>query len=552
MVARESRFASRQRGLYYGAEKMAQPEPAPPADPTSADMHPLEASLDYHALLHAMPGPWVVLLPDAPRFTIAAASESYYRAAMKGPDDLLGEGLFEALPDANPDNPERTGHANIRGSLEKVLRTKQPDQLKEQRYDAERPDGTWEEYYWQPLNTPLLGTDGSVTCILQTMHNVTARVLAERAADVAEQQLRMAFLQAPALVALTSGAEHRFVLANPGYEEIVGRGGLVGQTVADALPGLEALGSIERLDRVFATGEAFVAIEQHIVHEREGGEPREGWYNIVHQPLLDASGRTTGILQHVVDVTAQVRARMEVEEARAEAERANRAKSDFLAIMSHELRTPLNAISGYADLLELGIHGPVTDAQREALSRIRFSQQHLLGLINDVLNYAKLETGSVRYEVDDVSVRELFTAVESLVAPQVRSAGLTLVRADVPEHVRVRADEEKVRQILLNLLSNAVKFTGRRGSGRIDLSYEEAQSVVHVRVRDTGIGIPEDKLETIFEPFVQVRGDLTRTAEGTGLGLAISRDLARGLGGDLRAASTPGEGSTFTLTLPRA
>jgi PAS domain S-box-containing protein len=236
--------------------------------------------------------------------------------------------------------------------------------------------------------------------------------------------------------------------------------------------------------------------------------------------------------------------------ARAEAERANRAKSEFLAVMSHELRTPLNAIGGYAELMEMGIRGPVTEQQHDDLRRIQVSQRHLLGLINEVLNYARLETGSVRYDVADVNLGDALAAAEALVAPQAQARELALSVAGCPPGLAARADAEKVRQVLVNLLSNAVKFTGR--GGRVELSCEAAGSEVRVLVRDTGIGIAADQLERIFEPFVQVRADLTRTAEGTGLGLAISRDLARGMGGDLTAESTPGAGSTFTLTLPAA
>ncbi len=247
-------------------------------------------------------------------------------------------------------------------------------------------------------------------------------------------------------------------------------------------------------------------------------------------------------------------ARDDAERARAAAEEANRAKSAFLATMSHELRTPLNAIGGYAELIELGIRGAVTEEQRADLARIQASQRHLLGLINDVLNYAKLETGAVRYDLEDVAVDDALRAAQELVIPQARAKGLTLtvdVGAPAP---RVRADAEKLRQILANLLSNAVKFTPGGGTIALCAATEGLGSatVVRVRVRDTGIGIPADRLETIFEPFVQVRSDLTRTAEGTGLGLAISRDLARGMDGDLTAESAPGVGSTFTLTLPAA
>ena len=235
--------------------------------------------------------------------------------------------------------------------------------------------------------------------------------------------------------------------------------------------------------------------------------------------------------------------------AREEADHANRAKADFLATMSHELRTPLNAIGGYTQLLEMGVHGPVTEGQLDALRRVQRSQQHLLGLINDVLNFAKLEAGHVTYDIDPVAVRHVLSALEPLVAPQLAARSHRYACQPCEPALVAMADAEKLQQILLNLLSNAIKFTPEGGTIAVEALADG--DWVRITVRDTGVGIPADRLETIFEPFVQLASRRAAAQEGTGLGLAISRDLARGMAGDLVAASEPGAGSTFELRLPR-
>ncbi|MGZ8412786.1 MAG: sensor histidine kinase [Gemmatirosa sp.] len=236
--------------------------------------------------------------------------------------------------------------------------------------------------------------------------------------------------------------------------------------------------------------------------------------------------------------------------ARREAEQANAAKAQFLAMMSHELRTPLNAIAGYAQLLELGLRGPVTPEQRADLARIDRSQRHLLSLINDILNFAKIEAGHVDIVPRPILLAEVLATVEPLVAPQLQAKAQRYADDSAACDAIVLADPEKVRQVLLNLLSNAIKFTPPRGS--ITVRCRAAGQAALVQVIDSGIGIPAQQLDAIFEPFVQIERSFSSDHQGTGLGLTISRDLARRMGGDISVVSTPGEGTTFTLTLPLA
>ncbi|MDP9279473.1 MAG: ATP-binding protein [Gemmatimonadota bacterium] len=265
-----------------------------------------------------------------------------------------------------------------------------------------------------------------------------------------------------------------------------------------------------------------------------------------------AASRVVGMLQ---DITERREAAAERErlfqlerEARVEAEAANQSKSDFLAVMSHELRTPLNAIGGYAELMELGIRGPVTPEQRADLARIQSAQRHLMGLVTDVLNFVRIDKGRVEYDVADVSVEDVLAGVEALVRPQFHAKKVSYKQIPCPQ-LRVVADAEKLGQILINLLTNAIKFTPEGGEVVVDCV--AADQDAEIKVSDTGIGIDGAKLEAIFEPFVQVNYQLTRANQGVGLGLAISRDLARGMGGDLTAVSVLGVGSTFTLKLLR-
>ncbi|HWZ60897.1 MAG TPA: ATP-binding protein [Gemmatimonadaceae bacterium] len=332
--------------------------------------------------------------------------------------------------------------------------------------------------------------------------------------------------------------------------------------VADCVP--EKTGGPALSDRVthVLTGRSSASQADMILHTRDGrsvpvdvriarvrAERRDG------VPPEAAVGAVMA-LRDITDRKAAARAlelaRADAERARAEAEAANRAKSEFLATMSHELRTPLNAIGGFTELISDEIYGPVAPRQREALLRIKRAQELLLGLINAVLNFAKVQAGRLPLHLSAFDVQRALDDVRPLVLPQLlgKQVAFTLRPPGEGPPIMAYADREKVQQIVLNLLSNATKFTPR--GGRVELGWSATGVSVRVTVADTGVGMPAERLTDVFEPFVQLGSDRTTVGQGTGLGLAISRELARSMNGELIAESTVGVGSIFTLLLPRA
>jgi PAS domain S-box-containing protein len=332
----------------------------------------------------------------------------------------------------------------------------------------------------------------------------------------------------------------------------------IGHTVRELLPQIADV--VEPLlRRVIETGEPVRDFELSGETPAEPGVLRH-WIEHFH-PLRHEDGTVVGVNVVCIEVTERRRAeaehrrlteamqreleeRVRAESALLEAEqRAHRAaveanvqKSRFLANMSHELRTPLNAIAGHVELVALGIHGPVTPDQVEALDRVRRAERHLLSLIDDLLSFARIEAGRVEYRFHALDLRDAMAEAASMVESQMRTRGLVFEVAFPPAGTLVHADPDKLRQIMLNLLSNASKFTPRGGRVSLDTRAGELPGSRLVRVVDTGIGIAPAKLEEIFDPFVQVSFGLARHHEGTGLGLAISRELARGMGGDVPVA----------------
>jgi signal transduction histidine kinase/GAF domain-containing protein len=401
--------------------------------------------------------------------------------------------------------------------------------------------------------------------------------------EVERSRLADVFAQAPSFLAVLRGPTHVFSLVNEAYYRLVGHRELVGRPVLDALPELREQRFAELLDAVLRTGEPFVGREMPLaVRSIPGAPPEQRYVDFIYLPLIEGAERV-GVIAHGTDVTTSVEARQEIElllaeseagrdasrrahrladEARAAAEEANRAQAAFLGTMSHEFRTPLNAIGGYAQLLDLEIAGPLNATQREHLVRLRASNDHMLGLVNDVLDLAKLDADALQFRAETGYTGTVVAEAYSLTSLQAKARGIRLVDESVGCQVEYVGDDQRVRQVLVNLLSNAIKFS-EPGTEVVSCCHTVAEAPTSTRltgtgpwavieVRDRGVGIAPESQAAVFEPFKQVDGGRTRTQGGTGLGLAISRRLARAMGGDLTLESVEGVGSTFRLWLPGA
>jgi signal transduction histidine kinase len=420
------------------------------------------------------------------------------------------------------------------------------------------------EAYFTFALSPVRDDRGEIVALFNPAAETTTRVLMQRrldalnhALEVERSRLAAVFDQSPSFLAVLRGADNVFELANATYHQIVGQGRkLIGRPLFDAMPETRDQGFDEFLMQVRQTGQPLVFRALPVRLERVAGAPlEERFVDITYLPLVEADGSHDAVIAHGTDVTDQVHATQRVEAARAAAEEANHAKTQFLATMSHELRTPLNAIQGHVQLLTLGVYGELTADQRQTLGRIDRAQRHLLALINEVLGYARLESGRVEYDMQATLVADVVGDVTPLIEPLFSAKRQRFVTTTVDgspaASIRVLADREKLGQVLVNLVSNAIKFTPEGGEVSVTWSADDAEAV-KVCVSDTGIGIPSDKLEAIFEPFVQVRSTYSPGQGGTGLGLAISRDLVRGMGGELTVTSAEGQGSTFAVELRRA
>jgi PAS domain S-box-containing protein len=544
------------------------------------------------------PYAWEGSLPDAPRVLLERDPSGESRSRLEAAGCALLGGVLPGMPAV-----ARRVHS-IDPSLQVVVVAAEEERGKAERAVLFTP-GLGETWVVAPgeLDEELIQRAREVTrqrrsfrsTRLQVEHDLASiEPLASRRPFISDAYLAALLAVLPDPV-LSIDAQQRVLTWNPAAERVLGRSRAeaIGKPIADLiLPEVpEALSLL--LD------ESGAAQREEIRFRRADGSEGVGEISVVP---VEAAGHSVRVVL-LRDVTSERRARAESEaqaaelemqaarlqsqtsqleeaqlelemtnaelretnaalaERTLEAEAANRAKSDFLATMSHEIRTPINAIIGYSDLLDAEIAGPVTPGQKAQLERVRASSKHLLMLIDDVLDYAKLEAG--RLEVSSAPALAAHTIEEALalVRGQAEEKAVT-IRVQCAHDARTVyiGDDDRVRQILVNLLTNAVKFTDSDGQIVLtcgssadpdpEAKLATGRDWAFVRVQDDGIGIAPDELESVFRPFVQVETGLTRTKGGTGLGLSISRELARLMGGDLTARSEVGVGSTFTLWLP--
>jgi PAS domain S-box-containing protein len=577
------RPAARPRGapaLAVGA--LERPPRAPKVEkPTPAIVPPAVPAADFRLLFEAAPVPFLVLDRD---LTIVAASDAYLAASMTVREQIVGRGVFEVFPD-NPADPGATGTTNLRASLDRVLAWRVPDTMAVQRYDIRRPEadgGGFEERFWSPVNSPILDERGRVAYIVHRVEDVTEFVrlrnlatatgelgsrtlemeadIYARAQDIAgaNRQLNAANLELrrseafldsvieniPAMVFVKDARTLRFVRLNRAGEALLGisRADYIGRTDHDFFPREEADFFTDKDREVIARG-AVVDIPEEPIETPSGRR-------ILHTkklPVVDEDGLPIYLLGISEDITDRKHAEDAIQAARVEAERANRAKTEFLSRMSHELRTPLNAILGFSQLLEMD---ELSADQRENVAYISQAGRHLLELINEVLDISWIESGQISISREPVAVEEVLHEVTALVRPLADARRVALdIRAAQPG-VFVLADRQRLNQVLLNLLSNAVKYNRDGGSIRVE-TQAAADGMLRISIADTGYGIAPEHRDRLFRPFDRLGAERS-SVEGTGMGLALSKGLVEAMAGSIGVDSTVDVGTLFWIELALA
>jgi PAS domain S-box-containing protein len=517
-------------------------------------------SLDYRALFEATPTPFLVLAP--PDFQIRAVNDAYLRATLTERDAILGQGLFTVFPD-DPHDPAPTGAANLRASLERVCAYKRADAMAIQRYPIRQKDGSYQERYWSPINTPVLDDLGNVILIIHRVEDVTQIV---HMRDENEAQSQIARDQQVIIERLREteaelrGSEQRFrIIADSspvmmwvndpsGRVQFVNKAYLdfFGVTEEDLkLHGWQPLLHPDDAPAyLFELGTAFR--EQRAFRGRTRVRHRDGawrWLESYGAPRFDVNGVFLGLVGSSPDITDIVHAEQGLRDL-------DRRKDEFLALLAHELRNPLAPIRNGLEILSTtGLAHP---AQQQAHQMMARQLKHLVRLVDDLLDVSRINRGKLEIRRKPVALASVLESAIETMQPAITQANHLLDLQMPPEPITVEADPVRLCQVFANLISNSVRYTPARGSIRITASIEGEE--VKIDVEDNGSGLPAECLPTLFDAFSQVNSPLNRPSTGgLGLGLSLVKGLVEMHGGRVDASSPGiGQGSTFTVWLPRA
>ena len=486
---------------------------------------------DFRAIFESAPGLYLILDPN---LVIVAVSDAYLAATMTKREEILGRGLFHVFPD-NPDDPQATGVSNLSASLDRVLQFKRPDKMADQKYDIQRPDGTFEERFWSPLNSPVLDEKGNVVYIIHQVEDVTEAHRSATALSKAVTDLDKFFSLSLDMLVIAS-EDGYFKRVNPAFTDCLGWSveEMLARPFTEFVHPDDRDATVKEVERQVVAKEIVLKFENRYRH-------KDGSYRVLSWKSVPQEG---GFLYAVArDVTDEKQSAASLQEARDEAVRANRAKSEFLSRMSHELRTPLNSVLGFAQLLDLHYDDPRI---REHTGHILKAGNHLLELINEVLDIARIEAGRLAVSLEAVEPLTVLAQAANLVAPLAEHEAVEVqIDAESCEGVHVYADRQRLLQVFINLLSNGVKYNRRGGKVSVECSPDVSGSY-RVTFSDTGVGIDPDSLHLLFTPFERLG---QKSGEGTGLGLALSRQIMQLMGGSLDLLSSGPQGSTFAVTL---
>ncbi|HLO98899.1 MAG TPA: ATP-binding protein [Fimbriimonas sp.] len=486
------------------------------------------STLNFQRLFESAPGLFLVL---DPALQIVAVTDAYLSATMTHREAILGRYIFDVFPD-NPEDPEATGVRNLKASLEAVLKYKVPNAMAVQKYDI-RKEGSdeFEERHWSPINFPILDETGDVGLIVHRVEDVTEMSRLGRI----ETDLERFFSISLDMLCISS-SDGRFKKLSPSFTDVLGwtTEELTDSPFVDFVHPDDLDATLAEVDRQVRTGEGVLNFENRYRH-------KDGTYRVLSWKSTPQPG---GLMYATArDVTQAKEAQRQLIEAKTEADRANAAKSEFLSRMSHELRTPMNSVLGYAQLMKLRSNDPKTHESADAILK---GGHHLLELINEVLDLARIESGKFTVSLEPVSVDAIIEQAIHLVRPTATAQDIRIELAGDPtQDEYVFADRQRLVQVLVNLLSNAIKFN--RAQGTVTLRYIRVDAdSCRFEVADTGVGIDSQQLDRLFKPFERLGQE---AIEGTGLGLALSSSLVQLMGGEVTLLKTGPEGSTFGLTL---